>query len=65
MGKSEWTVGILKVFNSKRRSYLIKKDLWKNVKPVIVRYARTSGNDLEMVRIVNKALWTGIQQHTV
>ena len=29
----------LKVFNSKRKSHLIKKDLWKNVKPVIKKYA--------------------------
>ena len=29
----------LKTFNSKRKSHLIKKDLWKNVKPVIIKYA--------------------------
>lgn len=46
----------LKTFNSKRRSHLIKKDLWKNVKPVIVRYAQASANDLEIVDIVDKAL---------
>lgn len=36
----------LKVFNSKRKSHLIKKDLWKNVKPVIKKYANDSGEDL-------------------
>lgn len=46
----------LKIFNSKRRSHLIKKDLWKNVKPVIVMYAQASGNDLEIIEIVDKAL---------
>ena len=48
----------LKVFNSKRRSHLIKKDLWKNVKPVIERYARVSDSDLEMIEIVGGALCT-------
>lgn len=48
----------LKVFNSKRRSHLIKKDLWRNVKPVIVRYVRASDNDLDIIGIVDKALCT-------
>ena len=48
----------LKVFNSKRRSHLINKDLWKNVKPVIERYARVSDSDLEMIEIVGNALCT-------
>lgn len=48
----------LKIFNSKRRSHFIKKDLWRNVKPVIVRYAKASGSDLEMIEIVDKALCT-------
>lgn len=46
----------LKVFNSKRKSHYIKKDLWKNVKPVIVRYANDSGEDLAIVDIVEKLL---------
>lgn len=46
----------IKIFNSKRRSHLIKKDLWKNVKPVIVMYANETGDDLEVVDIVDKAL---------
>ncbi len=46
----------LKVFNSKRKSHYIKKDLWKNVKPVIVKYANDSGEDLAIVDIVEKLL---------
>ena len=46
----------LKVFNSKRKSHYIKKDLWKNVKPVIVKYANDSGEDLAIVDIVEKQL---------
>ena len=46
----------LKVFNSKRKSHYIKKDLWKNVKPVIVRYANDSGEDLAIVDIVENLL---------
>ncbi len=32
----------IKVFYSNRKSHLIKKDLWKNVKPVILKYASAS-----------------------
>ena len=46
----------LKVFYSKRKSHLIKKDLWKNVKPVILRYANSSGNDTEIVDIVERLI---------
>lgn len=46
----------LKVFYSKRKSHYIKKDLWKNVKPVIVKYADDSGEDLEVIDIVEKLL---------
>lgn len=46
----------LKVFNSKRKSHCIKKDLWKNVKPVIVKYANDSGEDLATIDIVEKLL---------
>lgn len=45
-----------KVFNSKRKSHYIKKDLWKNVKPVIVKYANDSGEDLEIIETVEKLL---------
>lgn len=41
----------LKVFQSKRKSHLIKKDLWKAVKPVILKYANDSGNDIATVDI--------------
>lgn len=46
----------LKVFYSKRKSHLIKKDLWKNVKPVILKYANELGNDIEVVDIVDKLI---------
>lgn len=46
----------LKVFYSKRKSHLIKKDLWKNVKPVILKYASDSGEDIAVVTIVEKML---------
>lgn len=46
----------MKAFNSKRKSHLIKKDLWRNVKPVIVEYATASGEDLEMIDIVEHML---------
>lgn len=46
----------LKVFNSKRKSHYIKKDLWKNVKPVIVKYAIDSGENLAIIDIVEKLL---------
>ena len=35
---------------------LIKKDLWKNVKPVILRYANSSGNDTEVVDIAERLI---------
>ena len=46
----------IKVFYSKRRSHLIKKDLWKNVKPVILKYASDSGNDIAIVDIVERMI---------
>lgn len=45
----------LKVFYSKRRSHLIKKDLWKNIKPVIVNYSNNT-NDKEIIDIVEKLI---------
>lgn len=42
----------LSIFNAKRRSHLIKKDLWKNVKPVIVKYATDSNQDLRVIDVV-------------
>lgn len=46
----------LKIFYSKRKSHYIKKDLWKNVKPVIVKYANDSGEDLTTIDIVENLL---------
>lgn len=46
----------IKVFNSKRKSHLIKKDLWKNVKPVIVQYATVSGQDIRIIDSVEQML---------
>lgn len=43
----------LKAFNSKRKSHLIKKDLWKNVKPVVLNYAQARENDIAVVEIVD------------
>lgn len=42
----------LSIFNAKRRSHLIKKDLWKNVKPVIIKYATDSNQDLRVIDVV-------------
>lgn len=43
----------LKEFYAKRKSHLIKKDLWKNVKPVILKYARDSSEDITAIDIVD------------
>lgn len=39
---------------SKRKSHDVKKDLWKNIKPVLVKYANDSGEDLKIVEIVEE-----------
>ena len=44
------------VFNSKRKSHYLKKDLWKNVRPVIIKYANDFGHCLEDVDIFEKLL---------
>lgn len=44
-------------FNAKRKSHYIKKDLWKSVKPVIIKYANDSGEDLTIIDIVEKLLY--------
>lgn len=46
----------LKVFYAKRKSHLIKKDLWKNVKPIILKYANDLGNDITAVAVVEKMI---------
>lgn len=48
----------LKIFNTKRRSHLIKKDLWKNVKPIILKYANAQDDDISLIDIVEKQLDT-------
>jgi len=44
------------IFYSKRRSHLIKKDLWKNVKPMIQFYANERSEDLQVIDIVETEL---------
>ena len=44
------------VFYSKRKSHLIKKDLWKNVKPVILKYAQESGENTTIIDYAEKQL---------
>ncbi|MBQ5317935.1 MAG: hypothetical protein J6K17_02435 [Oscillospiraceae bacterium] len=46
----------LNVFRAKRRSHLIKKDLWKNVKPIITNYANQQGNDMDVINIIDHQL---------
>ncbi|QAT42746.1 hypothetical protein [Aminipila luticellarii] len=46
----------LEIFRAKRRSHFIKKDLWKNIKPVIMKYANDSGNDTEVIAIVERLI---------
>ncbi len=46
----------LNVFKAKRRSHFIKKDLWKNVKPVLINYANTVGYDIKIIDIVEEMI---------
>ncbi len=46
------------VFFSKRKSHFIKKDLWKNVRPVIEYYADEQGHDIELIDIVEQKLFS-------
>lgn len=46
----------MKVFFSKRKSHLIKKDLWKNVKPVILKYANDSECEMKLINIVENLI---------
>lgn len=46
-----------KVFNAKRKSHLIKKDLWKNVKPILIQYAQTQDQDLSIIETVEHMLF--------
>lgn len=44
------------IFFSKRKSHLLKKDLWNNVKPMLLHYATESCEDLEVIDIVEKEI---------
>lgn len=44
------------IFFSKRKSHLIIKDLWKNVKPVILNYSGQENDDVDVISIVEKQL---------
>ena len=43
----------LKICNSKRKSHLLKKDLWNNVKPVICRYSYSLNDDTDIIDITD------------
>lgn len=45
-------------FFSKRKSHKIKKDLWKNVRPVIQHYANEQGQDLSIIDLAERGLLT-------
>ena len=45
------------VSNSKLKSHRIKKDLWRNVKPLILQYAENFDQDLSIVNIVENLLY--------
>lgn len=40
--------------NSKRRSHLLYKDLWKNIKPVVGHYANESNENFQQVELADK-----------
>lgn len=46
----------INIVYAKRKSHLIKKDLWKNVKPVILYYAKEQGYDIEAINIIEMQL---------
>lgn len=43
-------------FNAKRNSHLLRKDLWRNVKPTIQYYAEESSYDLNIIDIVENLI---------
>lgn len=45
-----------KIFWSKRKSHLLKKDLWKYVKPLIERYTESINDSDDMIKIVEKQI---------
>ena len=44
------------IFLSKRRSHLLYKELWKNVRPMIEYYAKAQGQNLEIIDIVESQI---------
>lgn len=45
-----------RVFNSKRKSHLLIKDLWANIRPVIVLYSGETPENLSLINIVENIL---------
>lgn len=45
-----------RVFNSKRKSHLLIKDLWKNIKPVIILYSDETPESLSLIDLVENIL---------
>lgn len=44
------------IFRSKRKSHLLYKELWKNVRPMIEYYANAQGPDMNIIDIVEKQI---------
>lgn len=44
------------IFLSKRRSHLLYKELWKNVKPMIEYYSNEQGQDTSVITLVEKQI---------
>ena len=44
------------VFRSKRKSHLLYKELWKNVRPMIEYYANAQGQDISIINIVEEQI---------
>ncbi|ABS39522.1 hypothetical protein [Clostridium botulinum] len=44
------------IFYSKRKSHLLYKELWKNVRPMIEYYVNTRGEDISPINIVEEQL---------
>ena len=41
---------------SKRKSHLLKKDLWKNVRPIVYKYIITPRKDVELIEIIDSLI---------
>ena len=44
------------IFNSKRKSHLLSKDLWKYVKPMLEHYSATTGQNISEIVIVEQQI---------